>query len=116
MSKPSDLGKLVDPTADEVLGILLGAFQTVTDAQTPCWECSSGEGEVGFFLGSRENPDGSKPGGYFECGKYGCVARTLHDSTGACVNCSHVTTEEEARQLSERSRLNGSLPETEDAK
>jgi hypothetical protein len=76
---------------------MMDAFQSLDDAQTPCWKCS----EAGVF--------GQSGGGTFEGGKYGCVARTLHeddDPDGACCNCGHVNADEQTTALEERRRMN----------
>lgn len=76
-------------------GAMFGAFERLHDAETPCWQCS----EDGFGAG----------GGMFEGGEFGTVARTLHeddDPNGACKNCGHVNTEEQAKKLDERRRKN----------
>ena len=74
---------------------MFDAFSRVDDAQTPCWKCS----DAGFGSG----------GGVYEGGKFGTIARTLHeddDPEGACRNCGHVNTDQQAAELDERRRKN----------
>jgi hypothetical protein len=78
---------------------IFAAMGKLLAEETPCWECS----KAGPF---GRNKDGSLVGGTFRSGKHGCVTSTLHGDDGACTECGHVNSEEESRQLAERSRLN----------
>jgi hypothetical protein len=74
---------------------LFDAFDSINEAETPCWVCS----EIGWGAG----------GGQFEGGPHGMIARTLHendDPNGPCRNCGHVNSEEQQIALDTRRRKN----------
>lgn len=74
---------------------MASAFDHLDKVQTPCFQCSAG----GFGSG----------GGVYEGGKFGTIARTLHEDDnpdGACRNCGHVNSDHEKQELEERRRKN----------
>ena len=72
------------------------AMDELDRMETPCWDCSNW-GPFG---------PGKLRGGTFEGGPKGCIARTLHNKTGACVNCGHINTKRQESALKKRKEKN----------
>lgn len=70
--------------------LMFSAIQKMNDSMVPCWGCS----EVGQL---KPVKDGGMRGGTF-CGGIG---RTLHDASGACLNCGHINTPKQTVRLAQ---------------